>query len=374
MTAVGIPSVSSARSVRFSSDATSGVIRRPSLPAREEPMSTQAKAVAPELTPYESARIEQIATWKSSSPNPFSELFKMVTLPVANLVEKVIPDQLVQAALDKAYSASELLAGQADLMRRAGVSQLGELKRKPLQECDRLAAHVGTAALVWATIEGAATGAGGVLTTLIDIPLLFVLSIRTILRIGHCYGYSLDHPHDRGFVLGILIAATSGSLTTKRRRIQQIRELKELLVEETQEEILADEALSLLFQLEIFEEAPGVGLISGALLNLAFIRRIEITARRIFQERWLEDNGKVDVIEPAVVHERHLVPGWRGAFGRAAYSGIYSVGFSVSLPVYLAASLFRSANHSIGNVVDRAVGLHGTPASEPEAAAVATVG
>jgi hypothetical protein len=298
----------------------------------------------------------------------------MVTLPVANLVEKVIPDQLVQAALDKAYSASELLAGQADLMRRAGVSQLGELKRKPLQECDRLAAHVGTAALVWATIEGAATGAGGVLTTLIDIPLLFVLSIRTILRIGHCYGYSLDHPHDRGFVLGILIAATSGSLTTKRRRIQQIRELKELLVEETQEEILADEALSLLFQLEIFEEAPGVGLISGALLNLAFIRRIEITARRIFQERWLEDNGKVDVIEPAVVHERHLVPGWRGAFGRAAYSGIYSVGFSVSLPVYLAASLFRSANHSIGNVVDRAVGLHGTPASEPEAAAVATVG
>ena len=117
---------------------------------------------------------------------------------------------------------------------------------------------------VWATVEGAATGAGGVLTTVIDIPLLFILSLRTILRIGHCYGYTLDHPHDQKFVLGVLIAATSGSLATRRKRLDQLREIEHLLVEETQEEILADELLSLLFQLEIFEEVPGVGLISGA--------------------------------------------------------------------------------------------------------------
>ena len=81
---------------------------------------------------------------------------------------------------------------------------------------------------------------------------------------------------------------------------------KNLIIEETQEEILGDELLSFLFQLEIFEEVPGVGAISGALLNLAFIRRIDVTARRVFQERWLQDDGKVVEIAPAVVHERYV--------------------------------------------------------------------
>jgi hypothetical protein len=306
-------------------------------------MSTHPKSAASELTEYESAQIEQVAAWKSTPPNPIAELFKTVTLPVADWLEKVIPDRVVIAAIDKAYGVSDRLAGQDDIKQQAGVQDLTKLRKEPLEECDRLALQVGVAAQVLATAEGAATGAGGVLTTLIDIPLLFVLSLRTILKVGHCYGYTLDHPHDRTLVLGILITATSGSLATKRQRIDQLREVKHLLVEETQEDILADEALSVLFQLEVFEEVPGIGAISGALLNLAFVRRVEITARRVFQERWLEDNGKVHVIRPLPVHARHLVHGWRGAVARVAYSGFYSFGYSVGLPINVARSLFRSA-------------------------------
>jgi hypothetical protein len=324
-------------------------------------MSTEMTAAVSKLTPYESAQVQQIAAWKSTPPNPFSELFKEITVRVADLVEKLTPDKWVVTAIEKAYNASQMLAGQEDIQRQAGVKQLGELRNRPLEECDRLALQVSAASLTWATIEGAATGAGGVLTTLIDIPLLFVLSLRTILRIGHCYGYTLDHPHDRSVVLGILIAATSGSLATKRKRLDQLREIKHLLVEETQEEILADEALSILFQLEIFEAVPAIGLISGAALNLAFIRRIDITARRVFQERWLEDNHKVHVIKPVPVHERHLLEGWRGALGRAAYSGSYSVGFGVTLPVCLIASLFRSLDHSVVQILESANGMTGSP-------------
>ncbi len=333
-------------------------------------MSARTKPIERSLTPYEADQVQQIALWKSTPPNAVSELFKLITTSASNLVEKVIPDNLVVGAIEKAYDASELIAGQEDIRHQAGVSQLGELRNKPLQNCDRLALRVGMAAQTWATVEGAATGAGGVLTTLIDIPLLFVLSLRTILRVGHCYGYSLDHPHDRTLVLGILIAATSGSLATKRKRLDQLREIKHLLVEETQEEILADEALSILFQLEIFEEVPGVGLVSGALLNLAFVRRIDITARRVFQERWLEDNGKVHMIKPADVHKRHLVHGWRGAFERVAYSGFYLVGFGVSLPVYLVASLVRSAETSVAEAVDRAANAAGLSLGSTDGAAV----
>lgn len=33
---------------------------------------------------------------------------------------------------------------------------------------------------------------------------------------------------------------------------------------------------------------------SGALLNLSFMRRVDVTARRVFQERWLKENGKIE--------------------------------------------------------------------------------
>ena len=37
--------------------------------------------------------------------------------------------------------------------------------------------------------------------------------------------------------------------------------------------------------------------------------RVNTTARRIFQERWLRDNGKVTEIEPAEAPAHHLTPG-----------------------------------------------------------------
>ena len=119
-----------------------------------------------------------------------------------------------------------------------------------------------------------------------------------------------------------------------------------MLIEEAQEEILGEEALSLLFQLEVFEEVPGVGLISGAVLNLFFIRRVDRTARHVFQERWLADNGKVEVIEPATVHERHVAGGLSGVLGRATYSGLYALSYGAALPVHFVGSLLRSIDHN----------------------------
>jgi hypothetical protein len=306
-----------------------------------------SKVSKAKLTAYESAQVRQIAAWKSQSPNPFAELFKKITMPGAKLAERLMPDQAVRVAFERSYDAAKMLAGEQDTKRHAGVKDLSEMRKKPLEECDRVASRISADSRVWATVEGAATGAGGVLTTLLDVPLLFILSLRAILKIAHCYGYPLAERKDRHFVLGVLIAATSGSLETKRRRLDELHDIEEFLIQELQEEVVAEEVLSFLFQLEIFEEVPGVGAISGALLNLAFIRRVDHTARRVFQERWLRDNGKVRSIAPAAAHERDLAIGWSGALGRAAYSGCYLLGFGVALPASIVASLMPSTDNAL---------------------------
>ncbi len=318
-------------------------------------MSTAIKAAGPkrrktakaELTEYESKQVEDIAHWKSRPPNPLDEIAKKITEPVAHWVEKVIPDAVIRAAIEKAYDISQRVAGQEDIKRQAGVTDLAELKKKPLEECDQLAFQVSRFANAWALAEGIATGAGGFLTTVIDGFLLFVLTLRTIMRIGHCYGYSLDHRRDQAFVLGVYLTAMSGTLHTKRCRLEALKEMEELLISETQREILAEELLAFVFQLEIFEEVPGIGAISGALLNIGVMRRVERTTRRVFQERWLRDNGKVHAIAPAPAHERAVARGWAGVLKRAAYSGCYGVGFAAALPATILASVFWPMDNAL---------------------------
>ena len=171
----------------------------------------RARAEHGRLTEYEAEQVRRIAEWKALPPNPFTEIWQTITLPVARVVERLIPERLAEVAIEKLDDLADLLAGQEDIKRRAGVDDLAELRHRPLEECDRLARQTGWTADVLGTAEGAATGAGGVWTTLLDIPLLFLLSLRTIRKIGHCYGYTLEAPSSRAFVLGVLITALSGS-------------------------------------------------------------------------------------------------------------------------------------------------------------------
>jgi EcsC protein family len=300
-----------------------------------------------QLTDYEADQVRQIAFWKSRPPNPVAEIFRRITLPGAKLAKKVVPDALVRTAIDQTFELAERLVGKEDATRRAGVEDLSDLHKKPLEACDRLALQTGVSSQVFATAEGAATGAGGILTTLLDIPLLFILSLRTIIKIGHCYGYPLNQRRDRHFVIGALIAALSGTLEMRRKRLDELHELEDMLIADTQEELLSEELLSILFQLEVFEGIPGIGAISGAVLNLAYMRRVDNTARRVFQERWLRDNGKVRSIAPATVHSRDLAIGWAGALRRAAYSGCYTAGFGLALPVCVLASLFGAIDNPV---------------------------
>ena len=259
----------------------------------------------------------------------------------------------VRRAVQKSHPAGDRAggAGPARRPRQGGIDRTYDIAHhtaegvappeRSLEECDAEAIQVGSTANGIALAEGALTGAGGPITTLLDLPLLFGLSLRTIVRIGRCYGFPLDQECDRKFVLGVLIAAASGSLAVRLDRLGQLRDVEDWFLQETQEEIITNEAAALLFQLEIFEEVPAVGAISGGLLNLAFIRRVELTSRRVFQERWLHRRGKVDVIAPYETHARVLAHGWAGALVRAAHAGGYGVGYATALPFWLLAALVR---------------------------------
>jgi hypothetical protein len=116
------------------------------------------KAVAERLSDYEAEQVRAIADWKAQPPNAIAEAFKMVTLPGARLVEKLIPEDFIRRAIVGAYTVAETLAGKEDVKRRAGVRALAELSDRPLEECDRLARGVSAVSLAFGSVEGSITG------------------------------------------------------------------------------------------------------------------------------------------------------------------------------------------------------------------------
>ena len=250
-------------------------------------MTPTAEKSATKLSDYEQAQIKKIASWKATHPNPFAELFHRVTRPVAKLVEWIIPDRLALEAIEAVYKTSELAATRNDIKLLAGVADLSELRHRPMQVCDDLSRRSGTMAQGVAVLEGALTGAGGVLTTLLDVPLLYTVCLTTIIKTGHCYGYPLDQPTDKAWVLGALAVALSDSRQRRTDLMIQLREIEDILLEDIQENLVIEETASLLTQIEIFEDVPLFGAAGGALLNLWVAHRADLTARHLFQERWL---------------------------------------------------------------------------------------
>jgi hypothetical protein len=326
------------------------------------------------LTAYEAGVVNEIAEWKTAHPHPLAELLKLTAKPVAWVFEQIVPDAVARVFVDRAYDFSEFLADRRQIMRRTGVEHIEDLQSRSLEECDRLAESVGRAACALSTVQGAVTGAGGIISTALDVPLNFALAMRTILRIGHCYGYLLDCTEDRAYTLQILIIGVSGSRETRLERLDNLHELEEMAIEEAQEDIVVEELASFLFQLEELEAIPGLGTASGAVLNYIFMRRVELAARRVFQERRLREAGKVGLIAPAPPHPR--LP-HSAAFGdvlkRLVYRTSYYVGFGAALPVCALGSLvprhgavrrgLRDGALSATRAADRVYALTEGPAS-----------
>jgi EcsC protein family len=288
-----------------------------------------------DLTVYELEQIGRIAAWKSAAPrHAISGLVRKVTRPGVRLLERFVPERWVLGCIEQSYQVALGLAHE----EQEASEIAGDGWPRSLLECDELAEKRCSQANAVAVVQGAVTGLGGMVTTFVDIPLLLALSMQTVMRVGRCYGYSLKEQGDQKFVMGVLIAGSSGSLKIKRQRLGYLQVAQERVLGQTQEEMIAEELFALLFHMELFEEIPGLGAVTAGLLNLGFVRQVGQTAQRVFQERWLRDHRGVGLIEPsgAVTWNRGTLLG-RGV-SRAASSTFYCLGFTVALPASVVAS------------------------------------
>jgi len=265
------------------------------------------------LSDHENAQVSAIREWKRQEPSVVSKTIGAIFAPIVWLINQIIPKVALQGALDLSDTASKWLAQIGTLKADAGVKDFADLRRAPLQQCDQLADSVHNWAVGLAAAEGGITGFFGLPALVADVPLVISFALRTIHRIGLCYGFEMKTEEDRRFVLGVLAASGANSIEEKVAALAALRAIEVTLAKQTWKKMAeqaAKEALSkeagilavrnLAKQLGInltkrkaLQSIPYIGAGIGASVNAWYVREVGWAARRAFQERWLIDNEKI---------------------------------------------------------------------------------
>lgn len=261
-------------------------------------------AVVTALTDYERRQVQAIAAWKGEKPGLAKRLASALSSPLGKLANRIIPDKPVQVAIEAVNKAAGQIARddsilKDDILKAAGVESLEALAEKPLDFADSLADRIVADAANIALGMGAATGAGGPVSAAVGVPALLFNALRVIHRIAQCYGFVLKTEADRELMIGVLSLSTASTPENRAKALENYRrQIETSFVNQAVEEHANKALQRAILGAELATLIPGFSIAFNAYLSREFVSRAGETAKKVFQERWLRERGKVDWIHP----------------------------------------------------------------------------
>lgn len=257
---------------------------------------------------YEQRCWQRIQAWNQEQPGPAARGFALATGPATKFVQQVIPTDALRKALELAHKAGRQLADQQWVLRQAGATNEAALEHLNLERRDALQARIQRRAMAAAGAGGVVFGVAGSLGLAADVLALLVLALRTIHRIGYCYGH--NPAEDDRLAIGIFALASANTLLEKQQALAVLNspsrapeQLQDAAwrdgIERAAERELAKEAAvlslnNLARQLGVnlgWRKAGGalpvIGAAVGGSVNAWYLYDLSKTAQFCFQERWL---------------------------------------------------------------------------------------
>lgn len=149
-----------------------------------------------------------------------------------------------------------------------------------------------------AVAEGAGTGAGGIMLSMVDFPALIAIKMKYLFELAHVYGYDTKHFSERVFILKVFQMTFSG--TENRARL--LDSIKHWHIEKEQWLSDAEYAHQMdweTFQLEyrdaidfkkMLQMVPGIGAVAGAWANYTILEELREFAMNAYRIRRLHDD------------------------------------------------------------------------------------
>lgn len=267
------------------------------------------------LGEYEQEQIRAINEWRMERPNVVNTALSYVMFPISIFIQAIVPKSALRSAIDGTSWAAEWLADEGDILRKGEVSDIDVLKSKGLMLSDKLANEIHNWAIGIASAEGVGSGTLGIYGLALDIPFIITFALRTVHKVGLCYGYRTKDEKNKRFVLALLSAAGANTTNEKAEAVKMLRAIDVMIAkqtvktiaEKTAQQQLGKEAVLIsmnklgrqlginITKRKALQAVPAIGAVVGGSVNAWFINDVGWAARRAFQERWLIENNMIEV-------------------------------------------------------------------------------
>lgn len=198
-------------------------------------------------------------------------------------INQYIPEkahEIMTETIKKMVEAT--LIGSDYTTKQKDVSMLSIQEREKLVK-EKLTAFKKTAAL-----EGAGTGAGGILLGLADFPLLISIKMKFLFETATLYGFNVKEYEERLFILHIFQLAFSSEKYRKDTLniIENWDERKNELVQ-LDWRMFQQEYRDHIDLIKMFQLVPGIGAVVGAFANYHLLEHLGETAMNCYRLRML---------------------------------------------------------------------------------------
>ncbi len=263
---------------------------------------------------FEAKQIARIQKWRLRRLGRLARLTGWVTTPVVLALRAVIPHSAVEATLHGNIVVARRWARERATLRSLGASSFTELVEIELLQVDRAVRKVQSRATWMGGGIGVMSGLFGIFALPIGMAATLNLALRTIHRVGLCYGYAAPTEAEHLFVYYTLSLAGYRGPEDKAVSLEAMRDLQArtalppAAVTDTAIEPLDDsirqhafgiahhdfsrEITKQLVTVRLLTAIPGIGAVVGLIVDTSYMRSVGRAARHAYQVRWLRDRGR----------------------------------------------------------------------------------
>ncbi|MBP3039948.1 EcsC family protein [Bacillaceae bacterium Marseille-Q3522] len=228
--------------------------------------------------------------WEKIARIPFKILDKWTPAFIQNKISLLLDE--VGQYLQTGGSYLSSVASVKKYYSKHHINNLEEVSLLPLTEMDQAVRKLSKNRKIFATLQGASTGFGGIFTLSLDIPLLLGTQLKTLQDTAICYGYNPNEKKERLFIIKCL-QFVSSDIVGKKAVLQFISKY-EVKNEQMQRQVVSEiqgwREVVLAYREQfgwkkLFQMVPVVGFIFGASVNRGAIHDLAEAGMMLYRKR-----------------------------------------------------------------------------------------
>lgn len=232
---------------------------------------------------YENKAYEEVQAWRLKIMKR-AGIFNRLSKQAQNKMNSLVPEKVHQIITDsiKHMVKATLVGSNITTKKQIDVE-------RSLSEKDKLFNEKHNFYRKTAVIEGAGTGAGGILLGAADFPLLLSIKMKFLFEAAAVYGFDTRIYEERLFILHVFQLAFSSEEKRKETLfiIENWKEQKEKLAD-MDWHVFQQEYRDHIDLIKMFQLIPGFGAIVGVYANYNLMDQLAETAKNAYRLRILE--------------------------------------------------------------------------------------